>query len=183
LDMHDTGAAWYTGNCHKWLCAPKGAAFLWTSPARQADTHPTVISHGLGQGYIAEFDWTGTRDPSAVLSVPAAIDFHERLGGASSRTRNIALAADAAGLVAHRLNSETIDSQPAAAMRLVRLPVPSGTAALPLRAKLLKAGTDAPVHAIGNALWLRLSAFAYNELDDYARLADLIARISREGFQ
>jgi isopenicillin-N epimerase len=178
IDLQALGADWYTGNCHKWLCAPKGCGFLWTHPDRQRNTHPTVISHGFGEGYLPEFDWTGTRDPSPFLSVGAAIDFHEQLGGASLRKRNICLAAEAASLVAKRLNTETING--GGAMRLVRLPVPLRTGAQPLRAKLLLAGTDAPVHAIGDALWLRLSAFAYNELDDYARLADIVAGVLRE---
>jgi isopenicillin-N epimerase len=178
IDLNRLGADWYTGNCHKWLCAPKGCGFLWTHPDRQRNTHPTVISHGLGQGYPREFDWTGTRDPSPFLSVGAAIDFHEQLGGASLRQRNICLAGEAASLVARRLNTETIGGD--SAMRLVRLPVPPQTAAHPLRTRLLLAGTDAPIHAIGDALWLRLSAFAYNELDDYARLADIVARVLRE---
>ena len=180
LDLNNLNADWYTGNCHKWLCAPKGCAFLWTSPARQADMHPTVISHGFGQGYIKEFDWTGTRDPSAFLSIGSAIEFHERLGGASLRQRNIDLAGEAASLVARRLNTETIDNEVAGAMRLVRLPLSPDIEVAPLRASLLQAGTDAPVHAIGDGLWLRLSAFAYNELEDYARLADIVARVSRE---
>jgi isopenicillin-N epimerase len=83
-------------------------------------------------------------------------------------------------LVARRLNTETIVAEPGGAMRLVRLPVGPDTQALAMRARLLKAGTDAPVHAIGGGLWLRLSAFAYNELEDYARLADIVARVSRE---
>ncbi len=178
LDLPALGGDWYTGNCHKWLCAPKGSAFLWTSPARQAATHPLTISHGLGQGYIQEFDWTGTRDPSAVLSVPAAIAFHEVLGGAALRDRNIALAGQAAALVARRLSTEALPG--AAAMRLVRLPAAPGTDARAFRARLLAAGTDAPVHAIGGALWLRLSAFAYNELEDYARLAAIVAGALRE---
>jgi isopenicillin-N epimerase len=180
VDLNGLGADWYTGNCHKWVCAPKGCAFLWTSPARQGDTHPTVISHGFGRGYLQEFDWTGTRDPSAFLSIGAALDFHEALGGAALRRRNIALAAEAASLVARRLNTETIVAEPGGAMRLVRLPVGPDTQALAMRAALLRAGTDAPVHAIGGGLWLRLSAFAYNEMEDYARLADIVARVSRE---
>jgi isopenicillin-N epimerase len=180
VDLNRLGADWYTGNCHKWLCAPKGSAFLWTSPERQTETHPTVISHGFGHGYTREFDWTGTRDPSACLSIAAALEFHQRLGGASLRQRNIALAAEAASLVARHLNTETISADPGCAMRLVRLPVGRDAEALRLRAKLLAAGTDAPVHAIGDGLWLRLSAFAYNELEDYARLADIVARVTRE---
>ena len=164
LDLNTLGADWYAGNCHKWLCAPKGCGFLWASEARQAETHPTVISHGFGQGYVQEFDWTGTRDPSAFLAVGAAIEFHEHLGGMSLRRRNVDLAAEAASLVARRLNTETITSRDASAVRV----------------RLLEAGTDAPVHAIGDGLWLRLSAFAYNELEDYARLADIVARVCRE---
>jgi isopenicillin-N epimerase len=180
VDLNSLGADWYSGNCHKWLCAPKGCAFLWTSPGQQATTHPTVISHGYEHGYVQEFDWTGTRDPSAFLSIGAAIEFHEQLGDASLRQRNIDLAAEAASLVARRLNTETIIADPGAAMRLVRLPVNPANRATAFRARLLAAGTDAPVHAIGGAHWLRLSAFAYNELDDYARLAGIVARVMRE---
>jgi isopenicillin-N epimerase len=179
-DLNRLDADWYTGNCHKWLCAPKGCAFLWTSPRWQKETHPTVISHGFEHGYLQEFDWTGTRDPSAFLSIGSALAFHERLGGASLRLRNINLAAEAASLVARRLNTETIAGLTGCAMRLVRLPVSGDTSALSVRARLLEAGTDAPVHAIDGGLWLRLSAFAYNELEDYARLADIVARVSRE---
>ncbi len=178
LDLKRLDADWYAGNCHKWLCAPKGAAFLWTAPKWQQTTHPLVISHGYEQGYLKEFDWTGTRDPSACLSVPAALDFHERLGGASLRQRDIALAAEAASLIARRFQTETIPS--GAAMRLVRLPPEAGTDARAFRARLLAAGTDAPVHPVGGHLWLRLSAFAYNELDDYARLAEIVMREIRE---
>ncbi len=177
VNLTTIGADYYAGNCHKWLCAPKGSAFLWVAPARQGALHPTVISHGLGGGFLAEFDWTGTRDPSAALAVPAALDFHERLGGAALRARNIALAAEGAALVALRLNTDTMAT--GGAMGLVRLPWDG--APLDLRARLLAAGTDAPVHAVGGANWLRLSAFAYNELDDYMRLADLVARVIREG--
>jgi isopenicillin-N epimerase len=180
VDLNSLQADWYTGNCHKWLCAPKGCAFLWTSAGRQAGTHPPVISHGFGKGYLQEFDWTGTRDPSAFLCAGSAVEFHEHLGGAAFRQRNIDLAADAATLIARRLNTEALDTDCAGAMRLVRLPVDHGADWAPVRGRLLQAGTDAPVHAIGGALWLRLSAFAYNELEDYARLADIVARVLRE---
>ena len=176
VDLTALGADFYTGNCHKWLCAPKGSAFLWVAPAQQAALHPTVISHGFGSGYLQEFDWTGTRDPSAALSVPAALDFHTRLGGAALRAHNRALAAQGAALVAQRLNTDTVAT--AGAMGLVRLPWNGPP--LALRARLLAAGTDAPVHAIGGVNWLRLSAFAYNELEDFARLAGIVSRVIRE---
>ena len=84
-------------------------------------------------------------------------------------------------MVARRLNTETIDTDCSAPRcGWFALPVSPDITARRLRAKLLEAGTDAPVHAIGDALWLRLSAFAYNELEDYARLADIVARVLRE---
>ena len=175
LNLTALDADFYAGNCHKWLCAPKGSAFLWVRPDRQAALRPTVISHGLGGGFLQEFDWTGTRDPSAALSVPAALDFHERLGGAALRARNIALAAEAAALVARRLNTEAVAT--GGAMGLVRLPWDGASGEL--RARLLAAGTDAPVNALAGSNWLRLSAFAYNDLDDFARLADLVAKVMR----
>jgi len=72
------GAAYYAGNAHKWLCAPKGAGFLHVRRDRQVDMHPTVISHGYGEGFHAEFDWIGTFDPTPWLCIPAALDI---LGG------------------------------------------------------------------------------------------------------
>lgn len=96
LDLAAVGADYYTGNCHKWLCAPKGSAFLHARPERQADLNATVVSWGYvaeeadagGSGDSAVFDrytghaaferhlqWQGTRDIAAFLAVPAALDF------------------------------------------------------------------------------------------------------------
>jgi isopenicillin-N epimerase len=182
LDLRALGADWYVGNCHKWLCAPKGSAFLWARPDRQALLHPLTISHGFGQGFRAEFDWTGTRDWSACLAIPAALDFYRRLGDAALRRRNQNLAAEGTRLLARRWGTEIgARGDMAGAMGVVRVPGAPATAAgaQALRERLLAARTDAPVHAIAGALWLRISAHAYNELDDYAALAETVARITR----
>ena len=183
LDIPSIGADWYVGNCHKWLMAPKGSGFLWTSPARQSDTHPLVISHGYGQGFTAEFDWTGTRDPSAWLAVPAAIDFHKRLGGPALQARNTALARQAANLLLQRWRSERATSDAlTGSMAAVRLPAkgaPTAHRALELRRSLFdQHRIEVAIHLFGGALWARISAQAYNELRDYERLAQVFARES-----
>jgi isopenicillin-N epimerase len=180
LDLRAIGADWYVGNCHKCLCAPKGCGFLWAAPARQIDLHPVIISHGYGKGFLAEFDWTGAADPSAFLCA-AAIDFHQRHGGKTLRSCNSALAAEAAELLARRLGTEPGAEEPTAgAMRVVRLPVicaaPPERAA-ELRKCLLERRADAPLPAIDGGIWLRLSAHAYNEIDDYQRLAELLHEV------
>ena len=80
LNLNELGASYTTSNCHKWLCAPKGSAFLHVRKDTQAAIHPLTISHGmtfpLGDTtrFRHEFDWTGTRDMSAHCALPAAID-------------------------------------------------------------------------------------------------------------
>jgi isopenicillin-N epimerase len=178
LDLTAIAADWYVGNCHKWLCAPKGCAFLHA--ANPTGLHPLTISHRYRQGFLAEFDWTGTTDPSRFLAVTAAIAHHHRLGGASLRRRNIDLAAQATALVADRLGtSPGATGAFAGAMGTVRLPVDDQRPAhaLDIRHRLMQAGTDAPVHALDGAIWLRLSAFAYNDIEDYTRLADIVASV------
>ncbi len=79
VDLTTLEADFYSGNCHKWLCAPKGAGFLYVHPQHHKLVDPLVISHGWTDDstLISRNEWQGTRDISAFLSVPAAIDFQE----------------------------------------------------------------------------------------------------------
>ncbi len=181
LDLPALGADWYVGTCHKWLCAPKGCGFLYARADRRAELHPVTISHGYGGGFTTEFDWTGTTDPSAYLSLPTAIAFFEKLGGAALMERNHRLAAEAATLLADALRTEVgVLPTMTGSMGLVRMPVSlesKRSEAVKVRQALQAAGTDAPVHPLVGGLWLRLSAYAYNEVGDYRRLAELLPAV------
>jgi isopenicillin-N epimerase len=78
LDLESIGADVYAGNCHKWLCAPKGAGFLWARPEHQEWIEPLVISWGYHEeaDFGERHGWQGTRDPAAYLAVPKAIAVH-----------------------------------------------------------------------------------------------------------
>jgi isopenicillin-N epimerase len=83
LNMETLGVDFYTGNCHKWLMAPKGSAFLFTRAEKQSLVQPLIVSWGWGEDktiatgsdFLDHLQWWGTRDPSAYLAVPAAIQF------------------------------------------------------------------------------------------------------------
>jgi len=105
LDIESLGVDWYTGNCHKWLFAAKGAAFLWTSPGKQKITKPLSISYYYGESYTKEFDWTGTRNPVPFLALNAAIDFHTKTGSEKIFNYIHNLAVEARHLIAAEINS------------------------------------------------------------------------------
>src|SRR5262249_3758247 len=157
LDLPALGADWVTGNAHKWLFAPKGTGFLWASPSAQEELHPTVISHGYGKGFQAEFGWVGTRDSSSWLALNAALEFYRRRGDRALRERNRMLAADAAGLLLDELGTEA--AAPAsmrAAMASLALPEHLGAtteAAAALHDRLFdRHGIQVPVIPLGGRL-------------------------------
>ncbi|MEO6488117.1 MAG: aminotransferase class V-fold PLP-dependent enzyme, partial [Thermoanaerobaculia bacterium] len=189
LDLRSVGAAWYAGNLHKWVCAPKGAAFLYTAQNRRYTVHPIATSHGANSTrtdrsrYLLEFDWTGTYDPTAYLSVPTAIRFIGSLvpgGWPEVMRRNHDLALRGRDILAHSLGI-----QPPAPDNMLgsmaALPLPDGTSASapslygdPLQDLLLERfNIEVPIvpwPAPPKRL-IRISAQLYNSADEYERLA------------
>jgi len=82
LRLEQMNAAYYTGNCHKWLCSPKGSAFLYVRPDKQSCIHPLTISltEGKGRSFTDRFYWTGTEDPTPYLCVGDSINEMEKIG-------------------------------------------------------------------------------------------------------
>jgi isopenicillin-N epimerase len=96
VDLESLGADFYSGNCHKWLCGPKGAGFLWARPEHQAGLAPLVVGWSQREdSFAARHRWQGTQDPAAYLAVPAAIDFQAEHNWDEVRTRCRALAVEA----------------------------------------------------------------------------------------
>ncbi len=196
LDVAAIGAAYYTANLHKWVCAPKGSGFLWVRPDRQERIRPLAISHGANSPrtdrtlFRLEFDWTGTADQSAYLAVPDAIRFGAELlpgGWAALRERNHALAIAGRDLLCHRLEIEApARDEMIGCMASVPLPLETAPGKVqgielyadPLHAALMERGMEVMVtpwpQRPDGGPWrrlVRISAAAYNDLEQYRRLA------------
>ncbi len=191
LDVTAIGAAYYIGNGHKWLCGPKGVAFLHVRADRRAEVHPLGTSHGFSREYgpsnrfWAEHDWQGTHDPTAYLALPTAIDDVGAMGGGwpAVRARNHALAVAARELLADRLGAGTLaPASMLGAMAAVPIALPDGAAALALEAQLLDQGWEVPVIAgpRGKAL-VRIATHLYNRLDEIEGLAVALAALGIRG--
>jgi isopenicillin-N epimerase len=188
IHLSQLGAAYYTGNAHKWLCAPKGAAFLHVRRDRQAALHPNVISHGYLEGFQAEFDWTGTIDPTPWLCIGESLRYLGALlpgGWPEIMTRNHRLAMDARALL---LESLELDAACPESMigSMVSIPLPTATAGSPA-AQLDFQGLHDWFRARGVETWLsakpmlllRLSAQLYNSMPQFERLAALLVEALR----
>ena len=191
VDLISLGADYYTANHHKWLCGPKTSGFLYVRKDLQEEVRPAIISHGansedLGESkFLAEFNWVGTYDPTPLLSVPASIDFLSTLrpgglGQLMSENHELVTAGRAVLLEALKLDA------PAPSDMLGSL----ASIALPLGRKASKPKLDAfqkqlftkhrievPIFQLDDGTpCLRISAQAYNHLEQYERLAEVLCR-------
>lgn len=191
LDLEALGVAYYTGNCHKWMCAPKGAAFLYARRDRQEGLRPTVISHGANSPradrsrFQLEFDWTGTGDPTPWLCLPTLIEYMAGLvegGWPEIRSRNRALALHGRERLCAALG---IDAPAPESMigSIATVPLPPGDPDAvildPLQTQLFEEERFEvlmPLWPAPPARLLRISAQLYNAPEEYERLADTLRR-------
>lgn len=198
LDLDVLGAAYYTGNCHKWLCAPKTAGFLHVRSDKQSAIRPLTISHGANSPRTdrsrmqIEFGWMGTRDPSAVLSVPYAIEYMGGLlpgGWAEIMESNRGLALAGRNVVCETLDI-SLPSPDSMIGSLASIPLASPSLAKPYQSlKYQSAWQEALIERYHIELplfaWpslpshiVRFSAQVYNELSHYELLAGALKDLS-----
>jgi isopenicillin-N epimerase len=181
LNLDALGADFYAGNCHKWLMAPKGSAFLHVRPQLQAMINPLVISHGWtidqqnpapfgNTPFVDSLEMQGTRDPSAWLSVPDAIKFR-----ASHQWNKIAadcsrLAWDTATRLAAFTKLPPFCAQEFRAPQMVSIPVPDCDPKVLKSALLEKHSIEIPCFKWKNHTIVRLSVQGYNVQSHMDRL-------------
>lgn len=199
LDLAALGAAYYAGHLHKWVCAPKGAAFLYVRSDLRESVRPVVISHGANSPregrsrFHVEFDWVGTTDPTAWIAVKDTLRFFESVlpgGWTEVRARNRALALEGRDALLKALD--------------VPRPIPDGMvgsiASVPLpdgapesaggafdtdpwhRTLFEEHGIEVPIFPWPGppTRLVRISAQLYNSPHEYQRLAEVLAELAQD---
>jgi isopenicillin-N epimerase len=175
LDLRELDVDFYAGNCHKWLCAPKGAGFLYVRRELQRDVHPQLISWGYegdDPSFVARHQKQGTRDPSAYLTVPYAIEWQRAHEWDAVRERCHELARRARNELG--LEALVPDTRPAFFGQMVTLRVPA-TAPENLQQRLYdEHRIEVPVFDRGGDRFIRASFQGYNDEGDLDRLRDAL---------
>ncbi len=197
LNIHALNPAYYTGNLHKWVCAPKGAGFLWAREDKQDGLQPAVVSHGNNTPRLGftpfqdRFDWAGTFDPTAWLCVGEAIRWMGKLirgGWPGLQKRNHQLAVKARRRLCQRLRlappcpEEMLGS-------MATLPLPEGFQGRPKAGKIDaeqlrlydEFGIEVPFLRFGpdGRRWFRISAQIYNSAEEYDYLAEVLEGVGQ----
>lgn len=193
LDLDGLGAAYYVGNCHKWLCTPKGSALLYVRADLRPSVRPLTISHGANtpttrrSRFLLEFDWVGTVDPTAALTIPDAIDFMAGLlpgGWPALRERNRGFALESRRILAEALGVAAPAPESMVAF-LAAVEMADGEAHVPDSPLSTEPLQDRLLHEYGIEVpivpWpappkrlIRISAQLYNSLDEVRYLADAL---------
>lgn len=188
VDLEDLGADFYCGNAHKWLCAPKGSAFLHAHPRRHALLEAPVVSWGYvpdqpaNEAYTGrsalerKLQWQGTHDPSAFLAVPAALEYQRSRDWDRRWQECHQMAVYTLARVCERLGMEPA-CRDTDFGQMVILPVPACEPEA-LRARLFESyGIEVPVTTHQDRVFVRPSFQVYNTQEDSDRLIEALGTI------
>jgi isopenicillin-N epimerase len=195
LNLRELGATYYTGNCHKWICSPKGAAFLYIA-GNLSEIRPLVISHGANSPrrdrtrFHLEFDWVGTGDPTPYLCLPATLQFMSSLlpgGWTELMQQNHAKALQARTLLCQTLDSRVLCPEDMmGSMAVIALPkeLAPGLSAEAVQGELGdRFHIEVPVIPWGDRRLLRISAQLYNSPQEYDFLAQSLLSLKQSDQQ
>ena len=181
IDLHAMGADIYSGNCHKWLMAPKGNAILYVRRELQPRIDPLVLGWGWEAEepglapFIDHQERTGTRDMSGPLAVDAALDFFE-----AHRWRRVRAACRTLLLEARERLLGVIGLEPLCPpdpwlLQMCALPLPASVDGPELHRRLREThAVEVPVTAFSGRHWLRISIQGYNTVADIDRLQEAL---------
>ncbi len=199
LDLNALGADFYAGNCHKWMMAPKGAGFLHVRPEWQTMLNPLVISHGWtadagepgtkgvfgNSPFIDGLEMQGTRDPSAWLTVPAALEFTQQHGWDRVAQQCRQLVQATAARVAALTGLPGFCAPEFCAPQMAAMPVPPCDPLELQRSLMADYGIEIPCFKWQDHTIVRVSAQGYNtgaQMDLLVRaLTDLLPKVSATG--
>jgi isopenicillin-N epimerase len=180
LQLDALGADWYVTNMHKWAYAPRGAAMLYASPAAAPLTRPVLTSHYIGMGFPHSFDYVGTRDYTAWLAAPRALQFLRELGPERLRAHESSLIGIASRAVLAAGAEEISPVSMCAAMRAFllpqRRPAIDSDGVHVIRTLWDKERIQIRCARIGASLLLRVCAQAYVDADEMQALGAALAR-------
>jgi len=181
LNLTELGADFYVSNTHKWLCAQRSAAFLHVAPAVQHLVHPDAISNHYGEGFLAEFDYIGTRDYSTMIGQRYALELRNKVGDHRWRSYNNDLCDDAAAYLSGHWDSAEIANEEFSSLVMVGpLPYKKNDTVLDWNVELMyKALVSRGIWTVlvsgldpyPDNRYFRVSCQVYNVLDDYKFLA------------
>lgn len=192
LDLRSINAAYYAGNCHKWICSPKGAGFVRVRKDKQAGIYPAIISFGYagsvdGTGFHNAFMRRGTDDPSPLMCIPDSLEAMASLkpGGwpeIMATNRNLAL--DARRVICERLGVELpCPGEMVCALASISFKVSDRSKEIPVGKTLLEQWSiEVPVFNFPNEDQhvVRISAQLYNTLEQYKYLAEALSEFVME---
>ncbi|MET0291759.1 MAG: aminotransferase class V-fold PLP-dependent enzyme [Steroidobacteraceae bacterium] len=180
LDLAALDADWYVTNAHKWLYAPRGSALLAASPRVRASTRPLIVSHHVELGFPGSFDYVGTRDYTAWMSMPSALAFHRSLGFERLHAHNSRLIDIGSEALQSAGAAPVVPRELCAWMRAFVLPqqraATAGDAEATLRNLWERERIQIRCAVVDERLLLRFCAQAYVDVDEPARLGEALAR-------
>ncbi len=191
LNLNDLDADFYAGNCHKWMMAPKGSAFLWARRDVQTMLEPLVISHGWipqsggpeqkgpfgNSRFIDCFEVRGTRDPAAWLSIPAALEFMKQHNWGEFAKNSDLLARKTAETIIRLTGIPLFGSPNYCAPQMVTIPLPECDVEDLKRQLYETFSIEVPVFRWKGHCILRISIQAYNTKEDVTRLIEALTKI------